>query len=396
MSGESPTGTGNVRADGDISTLLERADAMRPMIEKHAAEQESLGRLHDDVIEAFHEAGFFGISTPRELGGLELTPRESLDLMSRVSYADASTGWVLFATSGCTGLAGAFLGDDAVAEIFAGDRMPIIAGQGTRPGTAVTEGDGYRLSGDWSFGSGIKHAQWTHNGGLVQETGELRILIAPRSEAELAENWDVMGLRATGSIDYSMRDVHVPASFTQSAIAVKPLRGGSYYTIPLIGLASLGHAGWALGVGRRLLDELQALVAEKTGRPGSVAEMDAFQMAYADAEARLRAARALTYETWEEIEEKIARSEPLDVRDNTLLRLALVNSTWSTQAIAEFVYQWSGTTGLRSGIVQRFFRDTHAGTQHITSGPGVRAACGRELVGAAPNHDWLFLALKER
>ncbi|MBN9624427.1 MAG: acyl-CoA dehydrogenase family protein, partial [Actinobacteria bacterium] len=304
MTGESLTGVGDARVEGDVKTLLERADAMRPLIESHAAEQETLGRLHDEVIEAFHEAGFFGISTPRELGGFELTPCESLELLARVSYADASTGWVLFATSGCTGLAGAFLGDDAVAELFAGDRLPIIAGQGTRPGTAVTEGDGYSLSGDWSFGSGIKHAGWTHNGGIVKETGEMKILVAPRPEAELTENWDVMGLRATGSIDYSMRDVHVPASFTQSATTVEPLRGGAYYTIGLVPLASLGHTGWALGVGRRLLDELQALVAEKTGRPGSVAESDAFQSAYADAEARLRAAQALVYEVWGRIEEK--------------------------------------------------------------------------------------------
>jgi alkylation response protein AidB-like acyl-CoA dehydrogenase len=396
MDVDSPTGMDREHtADGDAQALLERADAMRPLIERHAGEQERLGRLHDEVVEAFHAAGFFGITTPRELGGSELTPRQSLELLARVSYADASTGWVLFATSGCTGLAGAFLGDDAVAEIFGGARMPIIAGQGTRPGTAVSAGDGYRLSGEWSFGSGIKHAQWTHSGGIVQETGEMKILVAPREDAQLSDNWDVMGLRATGSIDYTMRDVHVPASFTQSAVALEPRRGGAYYTIGLVPLASLGHTGWALGVGRRLLDELQALVAERRGRPGGVADNEAFLIGYADAEARLRAARALVHETWAGIEAKTSRGESLDVRDNTLLRLALTNTTWSTQAVAEFVYQWSGTTGLRSGIVQRFFRDVHAGTQHITSGPGVRAACGRELVGAAPQHEWTFLSLQE-
>jgi indole-3-acetate monooxygenase len=84
------------------------------------------------------------------------------------------------------------------------------------------------------------------------------------------------------------------------------------------------------------------------------------------------------------------------VRDHTLLRMAVVHATSSAQAVGQFVYQWSGTTGLRTGTIQRFFRDLHGGTQHITSGPVVRAAIGRELVGGAPGHEWLFHSLVQR
>ena len=71
----------------------------------------------------------------------------------------------------------AYLGDVAVAKMFRGPRFPVVAGQGTRQGKPVRDGDGYRLSGAWSFAPGIKHAQWIHPLGIVEETGEPLILM---------------------------------------------------------------------------------------------------------------------------------------------------------------------------------------------------------------------------
>lgn len=76
-----------------------------------------------------------------------------------------------------------------------------------------------------------------------------------------------------------------------------------------------------------------------------------------------------------------------------MLRLALYNATWAAQAISVEVYRAGGTTALRSGVIQRFFRDMHAGTQHITSAPGVIEACGRHLGGLTPAHDWVHTDL---
>jgi indole-3-acetate monooxygenase len=76
-----------------------------------------------------------------------------------------------------------------------------------------------------------------------------------------------------------------------------------------------------------------------------------------------------------------------------MVRLALYNATWAAQEISVAVYRAGGTTALRAGALQQYFRDMHAGTQHITSAPGVIEACGRHLGGLAPGHDWLYMNL---
>ena len=96
-----------------------------------------------------------------------------------MSYADASAGWVTMAANLSIGTAGAYLSDDAVAELWGDGRQPVIAGQGTRPGTAKMVDGGLSLSGSWSFGSGLKHSTHVHSLGIIEETGEPRIFVTP-------------------------------------------------------------------------------------------------------------------------------------------------------------------------------------------------------------------------
>src|SRR4029077_15511885 len=123
------------------------------------------------------------------------------------------------------GTGAAYLGDAAVDELFSGERLPVIAGQGTRPGKAVPVYGGFQLSGSWSFASGIKHGTHIHTLGVIEGTGEPRIFVLPVGQAPLIDNWNVLGLRATGSIDYSIESVFVPDAFTHFAVTETPKRG---------------------------------------------------------------------------------------------------------------------------------------------------------------------------
>jgi indole-3-acetate monooxygenase len=376
--------------------LLTGAKRVAAIADTHAEWGDRNGRLADAVVAALHREGLYGMWVPRSIrGGAELDVVSSLQVIETVSRGDPSAGWVLMASALAIGTGAAYLQQSAVAELFGGERLPVIAGQGTRPGTAFAADGGFHLTGSWSFASGINHATHIHTLGVIQGTGEPRIFVLPVTRATLIDNWDVLGLRATGSIDYTTDAVFVPEAYTHFAVTETPQQGGSLYTIGIIGFAVICHSAWACGIGRRLLDELAACLRAKAGRAGALAESDSFQEQYAQAEGRYRAARALVYETWGEVKETLDRGDRPSVRQHTLIRLAMAHATWAAQEVAAFVYKSAGTTALRAGTIQRLFRDMHAGTQHVTSSPPVFRAIGRELAGLAPGKKWLFLDLVE-
>ena len=378
-------------ADTDLPS---RASVVGSIADQHADFGDREGRLADAVVEALHREGLLGMWVPRAVrGGSELDVVSSLRVIENVSYGDPSAGWVLMASALAIGTGAAYLDKSAVDELFGGPRLPVIAGQGTRPGTAVPQDGGFLLTGSWSFASGIKHSTHIHTLGVIEGTGEPRIFVLPVSQATLIDNWDVLGLRATGSIDYRIDGVYVPESYTHFAVTETPRTGGSLYTIGIIGFAAICHSAWACGIGRRLLDELMRNVQSKMGRAGTLAESDSFLEQYAKAEATYRSARALVYETWEDIRQTLERGDRLAVRQHTMMRLAMAHVTWSSQEVAAFVYKSMATTALRAGTIQRLFRDMHAGTQHITSSPPVFQRAGRELAGLAEGRRWLFLDL---
>jgi indole-3-acetate monooxygenase len=374
-------------------TLPERAKAVGSIANEHADWGDQHGQLAEPVVEALHQEGLYGMWVPRSLGGAELDPVSSLQVIENLAYGDPSTGWVLMAAALAIGTGAAYLADEAVQELFKGPRMPVIAGQGTRPGKAVPHDGGFLLSGSWSFASGIKHGTHIHTLGIIEGTGEPRIFVLPVEKVTLIDNWNVMGLRATGSIDYTIDSVYVPDSYTHFAVTEVPKRGGSLYTVGIVGFAAMCHSGWACGIGRRLLDELAAYVRTRGGRTGTQSTSESFLEQYAKAEGTYRSARALVYEVWGEMSQLMERGERPSVRLQSLVRLAMAHMQWASHDVAMFVYASAGTTGLRAGTIQRLFRDMHAGTQHLIASPPVFRALGRELAGLAPKASWRFVDL---
>ena len=388
-------------------SLPELARVLWPLFDRGGPVGDKKGDLAEETVQALHGGGFFGMWTPRGLGGAELPPVESLSMIEEVSRADGSTGWVLMAAALSTGTGAAYLDPDLVRSWFARERFPVIAGQGGPMGRAVACEGGYRVSGHWTYGSGIRHADYLHSGALIFEADgsprrdaggaqQTRILVLQREAVAYHENWDVMGLRATGSIDYSSAGVFVPEAATHSTECTEPRSGGRLFWLGIRGLSSLGHTGFTLGLGRRILDEIAAIAQTKVNRLGRLGDSESFLEKYGSVEARLRAARALAYETWQEVENSLDRGDRPSTRQWTMIRLALNHVTWTTAEIANVAYYAGGGTALRAGTLQRCFRDMHGATQHLTSSVAVLQDCARELAGLAPDKVWGFSRLVER
>jgi alkylation response protein AidB-like acyl-CoA dehydrogenase len=246
------------------------------------------------------------------------------------------------------------------------------------------------------------HADYLFSGAAVIESGkprmlpdgsgpDIRVFIVPRREVVFHDNWDVLGLRATASVDYAMTDVYVPEEFSFHPASTKPKQGGNVYKVSVMGMVGFGHASYYLGVGRRLLDELAKLATAKSGRPSVLSTIgggESFQEQFGAAEAKLRAARSFTRDVWREIEDTIEQGQELSTRQTTLYKLALNHASMTAAEIATFAYKYGGGVALRAGPLQRGIRDIFAAMQHILTSPVLLKECGRELLGAAQGEIW--------
>ena len=172
-------------------------------------------------------------------------------MVEALSRGDGSTGWVQMAASLSTGTGAAYLDCEVAAELFDG-RLSVIAGHGAPLGRADVEPGGFRLSGDWSYASGVLHANFVHTGGIVHEHGrprldpkrgqpEFRIFVVPVEAATLGGNWDALGLRSTGSVDYSINDAFVPAGNTHLQSVNVANTGGEIYKLGILGFGNRGQ-----------------------------------------------------------------------------------------------------------------------------------------------------------
>jgi alkylation response protein AidB-like acyl-CoA dehydrogenase len=328
--------------------------------------------------------------TPRELGGAELAIVDAIDVFAEISRADGSTGWCLMAGASAVAYFGAYAGDEFVASLFA-DGIPLVAGQFAPNGTAAPEPGGYRLTGNYQFGSGLHYADWVGAGFLVPppagSDAPMRYLfgLVPADQIERRGNWDVLGLSATASWDYGVRNVFVPEGATFLFAAPTRRRGGPVYELGVIAQTAAGHAGFALGVTRRALDELIALSATKVRMGGGVFLKDdpRFLHALGTLESRFRSAKAWVRDAFARIERSVRETGRLDLRENDEVRQATVHVTQEGADIVREAYLLAGTTALRDGPLQRCFRDIHAGSQHFFAGPASTLDFARDLLAAA-------------
>jgi alkylation response protein AidB-like acyl-CoA dehydrogenase len=373
------------------SELLARARALYGALDAGAEAGEAKGSLTEEAADSLRQGGFLGLWVPKALGGSSLRPLEVFEVIEAITYADSSVGWVLSVASLAAGGAGVFLGDEAVAQMFQPDCPPFMAGQGVPIGKAeALAGGRYHLSGNWSYGSGIGHADFVCVGAVIHEDGaqrlregapESRIFFLPREQVTLAGNWDVLGLRGTGSVDHSISKAMVLEDYSFPTAGANPLRQ-AYPAFGFAMLTSVGHSAFALGVGRRMLDEITRLVHSRRGRPGALGDSESFLEDYARAQAGLRAARSLVKESWSNAEEVFERGGKLSVEHDSLLRLSMIEATNVVADICTFGYRIAGGTSLRKGVIQRLFRDIHAGTQHIICSTPMLRNCGREILNA--------------
>ncbi len=270
--------------------------AVKPLLAElagRAAEMEEMRRLPADLALKMAQTGAFRMVTPARFGGYEAAPRQIVETLEAIATANASVGWCAMIAA-TTALNAAFMAPEDAAVVYA-DPLTITGGVFAPMGKAVVEGDAYRVSGRWQWGSGSANCTWLCGGCTVWEGGEMkrlasgapdiRMMVFPASEATLHDTWHVMGLKGTGSGDIEVRDILVPKGRSVSLFSDAPRENGRLFKFPVFGLLALGVSAVALGNSRGAIDSFRALatVKKNQGSAKTLAERQNVQTAYAAA-----------------------------------------------------------------------------------------------------------------
>ncbi|TMQ07148.1 MAG: hydroxylase [Deltaproteobacteria bacterium] len=335
-------------------------DVVASMIPRIEAER----RLPREVVDAFVAAGIFKLMVPRAYGGADASVREAIEVIEAISRVDGSAGWCAN-ISILSGTMAHFL-DEATAREVYGPADAITCGVFAPTGTAVPEGDGYRVSGRWSFASGCEYSGWRMAGVIVPGSPRPLHCLLRADQTRIVDTWDACGLRGTGSHDFVADDALVPRARTFSLV-ITPDRAG-------FGPLAAGIAAVSLGVARAAIDSFVATAKVKPLAGGNkpIASRELVQVEVASAEARLGAARAYLLEQ---------AGNGVAIGERARLRLAATHAVEAAIEVCSAMFRAAGGGAVYTrNPLQRYLRDAQVVAQHIMVGSLVTTTIGRILL----------------
>lgn len=355
---------------------LAAATALRELSQREAPVSEAGRTLSPVMVEALWDSGLMTYLNTPEAGGSEPGLRDAIDTWIEMAWQDGSFGWIGIANLPSAMAASAYLPDDGFKEVFGdSDRRSTVAGQFFPNGTGDATGDGYVVSGSWNFGSGTGHSEYIAAGFFPVIDGEasfdltqIRAALVPRADVTFNDGWYVQGLQGTGSYDYSVSEVFVPEHRCFPLFTREPQRGSSpMYRMGMMPVTAAGHAAWALGVSKSMLDDVEELAQTKARMSDmeTLARRNTFQRNLAHFTGMWRAARAGVMEAFGDAERAVAAGEQLTPRMRADLRVAATYATEASREVGQWAHLAAGTTAIRQGSrLERAFRDLYTGTQH--------------------------------
>ncbi|HEX4250867.1 MAG TPA: acyl-CoA dehydrogenase family protein [Pseudonocardia sp.] len=389
----SPSAGPEPGADGaplDGAAILANAERIAPLLREHAAEVEAARRLTPPVVEALRGAGVFRMTMPGAWGGPEVDLLTQLRVIETLSRADGSAGWCAMIGSD-SGYYGAFL-----AETDARDLYPeldlVTAGWIIPAGTLEMVDGGYRLSGRWSFGSGVSHADVVSAGAVVTENGrprlgpdgrpESRVALLPASQVTVHDTWHTTGLCGSGSHDYSVEGQFVPAGHTFGFARTN--REETLYRWP--GLLVANVVAVPLGVAADALDVAMDLLSAKVSMPEMILARDEprVRAAVARAQAMVGSARSYVDDTFGGFWAVLEAGDPPDFTARAQLAGCFVHTVTTCRDAVAVLIETVGTAGIqRGGPLERHHRDLITMAQHLMGQPKMREWAGGLWFGQA-------------
>ena len=376
---------------------VEAAVALQPLARECAEQAERERRLPKRLADAMAAAGLYRVAAPRSVGGGETHPFTQIRVIEAISEADGAAGWTLMIGIENLGFLGAALSAEMAERIYA-DPGLIVAGALNPLGRAVPVPGGFRVNGQWPFGSGCDNAQYFWGQCIVMNGDEparepdgrvmLREAVLPRTDFEILDTWYVSGLRGSGSHDVRASDVFVPEE-RMTGVMAQPLREpGPLFRLPVFSRLAYNKVGVATGIARHAIDAFVELANGKVPRASArlLRERGDAQLAVAEAEIELRSARAWVFEAVGELWDDVVAEHEVTREQRALLQLACSNAASAAVRAVEKLHRAAGASAnFTQSPLERCWRDVAVVRQHIMVSSQWSEAAGRVLLGLDAN-----------
>lgn len=353
--------------------LVTKAQSVRALLASKADEHEERGELSQEVVDKLTALGIFYMAGPRRIGGLAQSSRSMARVAAELAKGCPSTAWVYTIYNSCLWLASK-LPAPIQAKMFA-DGIPLICSPQNGMGQLIADGDGYRLTGRWSYATGSHHAAWTMVPVLSPEQLPM-LAVMPMTDVELDYTWQVAGMKGTGSDTVVATDAYVPSELLAafSDIAVSPpatvdiaVRVASDYWVnyPILRAKALGVlVGCAEGL-------LEVIVA-KSGGPiiysayAHKSDSAAYHAAIGEAATQIHVARRLVENSCARIDAAACEARVQSVQERTDARGEGAVVIKLLGDAIDRLMDLGGSSGFATTApAQRYWRDFATGARHI-------------------------------
>ncbi|MEH7415352.1 acyl-CoA dehydrogenase [Neobacillus drentensis] len=250
-----------------IEKLLADAEKVGILAFEEAVEAEKNATFSEKVINAFKETEIPKLLLPQKYGGPQIDFKTYTKIIRAVAKHSISAAWLTYFYPLHNTLL-AFLPEKGREEIIR--QGGLVADVFAPIGKAVRDGEGYRITGTYNFASGVLYADWVGLGLMMEMSEsvgpEFCMFILPKSDVKIVENWNTLGLRATGSNQVIADNVFVPferiVRLTVANTTGRPPekdydKDYLFYDLPYFSAFYVGFASIALGGAERLLEEFK-------------------------------------------------------------------------------------------------------------------------------------------
>jgi alkylation response protein AidB-like acyl-CoA dehydrogenase len=378
----------NAIGPNPVALLKERIAGLTPIVAAARADMERDRRMPEPLFRAIAEAGLLRLWRPHAFGGWELSLHGFMEVVEAASALEGAIGWTVGNLGGMSRALG-YLSPAAVAALFSDPDSAIVATNG-RIGEAVPVPGGYSVSGCWPFASGIHHA--THVAAACRVTdgpgeGTLLLVYVEARHATIIDNWYTSGMRGTGSSDYTLTDVFVPAEHTHDMLNPPAIQPGLLYRLPHISIFATTVSCVPLGIARAALDTfiLSLSTRARHGTSAPLRERELIQSELGRAEMLYAGGRALLRAKMDELEAATVDGGPRLILARVDYRAACTHAAETALSVVTRLASMAGTSAImESSPLERQIRDIQAAVRHIACSPNNYVVAGRVHLGLEP------------